>query len=306
MERSELIKTKQTLATLPLDIFRLITSRISIYDIFTLWLTGVSSFRILIGSYGAIKSVDLEITRASVIRAPFGFFGAFSHLTSFRLSTGIAAKPLFRVDAHYTDLSALPKSLTHLSLQAPNVLELLFDRSKLSIVSTPVRLSAYQLERRPHFSAIRSYKVNNLNGSSRLFYNLNELFPHLDSLELREASVSTMDEDEDRMFGVKSTLPADTCPGHFNRYFLDDRGEEQVYPSLIPPSHYYEQPFESNAEEWLHVQLLKALPKSLSKLVALLAREWEASTLSEYLPSTITDLYVRSMTSSAKFDQGYV
>lgn len=293
--------TRLTLPRLPLDVFRLFTPLITIYDVYALWITGSKPLQLLLGPFGAIQHADIPICVPSVVRAPFGFFGHFSQLKSLCLSTGISRTPLSRMNAQSTDLSALPKSLTSLSIQAPNVLELLYDRSQLSLITSEARLSAYQAEISGSFSIIRRYKLNPTNDRLRVFYDLDELFPKLSSLELREVPTSKIAEDDDAMFGAHSCLPAD-FPELVVRHFMDDESRQRTYPSLAPPKHTSDHHSDLIADDWLQVQLLKSLPKSLSKLVAILARNWEVGTLSHYLPPTVTDLYVRALSSSPRAD----
>lgn len=301
MEELEPISKRLTLSHLPLDVFRLFIPFITIYDVYILWLTGSRAIQLLLGPFGAVQHAELAICVPSIVRAPFGFFSQFHQLKTLSLSTGISGTPLTRMNAQITDLSALPKSLTSLSIQAPNVLELLYDRSSLSLITSEARLTAYQASISGSFTVIRRYKLNPTNERLRVFYNLDELFPKLTNLELREVPTSTIEEDEDDMFGAHACLPAD-FPELVVRHFLDDEARHRTYPSLAPPEHASEHHVDLIADDWLQVQLLKSLPKSLSKFVAILARNWEVGTLSHYLPPSVTDLYVRALSSSPRAD----
>lgn len=289
----------KTIATLSGDVLSLISEYISPQDLFVLWLTGSKPIQGLLGPYGNIRSIELELMQFATVRPPFSFFGHFTQLTTFKLSSGIPFRAFVRANNRTTDITTLPKTLTSLSLMAPNALEMLYNREILDVDTSKVNTSAYQRYKRGELEVIEEYKLREPSTKSRLFYNLNEVFPNLRSLEIRELPITTTQEDEECMFGAKARWKTDSGLAYTEYPF---NGDAIPFPSTCPPKFETLPEALNQASDWLQVQLLQSLPKSLTKLTALLAQPWECATISDYLPSNVTDLYIRTLTNPLRED----
>lgn len=282
-----------TLSSLPVDVLRALVPLISSYDLYALWATGQLVIRALLGPYGAVQRIKLDLSSLSIVRVPFEFCGAFSRLQDLEIMTGISKNPLLRSSSRSTDLATLPNGLTRLSLQAPNVLELLYDRSKLSSVVDPRPHDGYLRPNASTFGALGGYQLKPQKDCLRIFYDLNELFPNLSALILRETPISTIQEDEESLYASNLYLPSGLSRSELG--FL----VPEPCPSISPsePLVGLESPKEPN---WHYAELLKSLPKNLSSLTAIFGRPWDVETIAEHLPPTVTDLYVRSLLSRPK------
>ena len=257
----------------------MITEYLNAQDIFQLWLTGDVNLRLLLGAYGGVNTLNMRFEEERNLLAPFGFAGCFAQLRHLKLRQIHSNAFFYRKLDPYSDLASLPRTLVSLTITSRQVLDLFFNRHELALTVSVDEETAPSRDSNPPNFIITDYKRPGPD-ASKIFYDLDELFPNLESLELegevRDYNGPSHTQKPVSFFRrVAQHLPRDhQSKLIFKHRHWDDEAEVSV-----------EVEEDSSVED----AFVKALPRSLTKLR--LDMEWYWHTLMlENLPPSLSDL----------------
>jgi hypothetical protein len=256
----------------------MITEYLSAQDIFQLWLTGDVNLRLLLGAYGGVNTLNMHFDEERNILAPFGFAGCFAKLHHLNLRQMHYYALFYRKLDTYSDLTSLPRTLVSLTITSREVLDLFFNRHELALTVSVDEEMAPSRDSKPLDFIITDYKRPGPD-ASKIFYNLDELFPNLKILELEVEADDYHGVSTEKAVSfsrrVAQHLPRDYQPKLFlKRSKWDDELEDSVDVEE-----------DSSIEE----AFVNALPRSLTKMRLDFECHWHTLML-ENLPPSLSDL----------------
>lgn len=275
-------KNVSRITNLPRVFLELVLPFVDVYDIFSLWTTGDIRLRKLLGDDGAVKTAKLNLQFQRKIAVPFEFFCSLRGLSTLHVGYHDPTIAFYRYYTETCDLSALPPTLTDLKFQCLNPLELFYNRHSLALTIEDIPKANGSSISRPCKFYISKYRRIGAD-FSKIFYDLDQLFPNLKSLALH-----SIVPDHRAMFNHHYP----TFPEYHSRVLKSDIRKYST-PLVY---HDYDSELKTVVEHDLSFSeaFIRSLPRQLAKLKLAFSWSWHYQTLT-YLPETIEDLRLHAV-----------